>query len=331
MKNNNLKRRNLMITLISIVMFLLGICIFLYPTVSNYLAKRQYKELINNYTTQSKEIPEEDLSSEYEKALKYNKSLAGEEVYDPFIPGSGYALPDNYNDVLNINNDGIMGYIEIPKISVKIPIFHGSSPEVLQNGIGHLETSALPIGGLGNNPVLTGHRGLPSAELFTRLDELKKGDLIYLTVLKDNLAYKVTNIIEIEPGDISKLGAYKDRDMITLITCTPYGINTHRLVIQADRTEFNKEEKESIKPKYTFKLSEGTIIRFMGIILGLICLYIALKLLKKREYKKNKAIPNIENDIKVKDKTVKKKNNNKKKKKRKKKKRGVNNVKKKSN
>jgi len=320
MKNSK-KRRNLMVTILSIIMFLLGICIFLYPTVSNHLANVQYKRLITNYESNNKTVKSEVIDEEYEKAVKYNKSLIGEEVYDPFIPGSGYALPGNYNQVLNINKDGIMGYIEIPKIKLRIPIYHGSTPEVLQKGIGHLETSALPIGGIGNNSVLTGHRGLPSAELFTRLDELKKGDLIYITVLKNNLAYKVTDIFEILPGDISKLGAYKERDMITLITCTPYGINTHRLIIQADRTEYNKEEKDSIKPKYTLKLSEGTIIRFLGIVLGLICLYIAIRLLNKRVDKQNKKVK----------KDTKKKKNNKKKKKSKKKKKVVKNVKKKNN
>ena len=306
-------------------MFLLGICIFSYPTVSNYLANEQYKRLITNYENKNKEIKTETIDEEYEKALKYNKSLNGEEVYDPFIPGSGYALPNNYNEVLNVNNDGIMGYIEIPKIKLRIPIYHGSSKAVLQKGVGHLEASALPIGGIGNNPILTGHRGLPSAELFTRLDELKKGDLIYITVLKNNLAYRVSEIFEIEPGDVSKLGAYRERDMITLVTCTPYGINTHRLVIQADRTEYNKKEKDSIKPKYTFKLSQGTIIRFMGIILGLICLYIALKLIKKRQNKKNIS----KNATVIKATNIKPKSKKRHKKKRKK--RGVKHAKKKNN
>ena len=328
---NNNKRRSIMIKILSIIMFLLGICIFLYPTVSNYLANIQYKKAINSYEIKNKEIKDDKLDEEYEKALKYNRSLVGDEVYDPFIPGSGYALPDNYHEVLNINNDSIMVYIEIPKISLKIPIYHGSTSEVLQKGIGHLETSALPIGGKGYNPILTGHRGLPSAELFTRLDELKKGDLIYISVLNDIVAYKVSEIFEIVPGDVSRLGSYKERDMITLITCTPYGINTHRLVIQGDRTEYIKEEKDSIEPTRTFKLSETTIIRIIGIILGLICLFIAIKILKKKD--KNKEIKTEENDlskdiIRKKSKVKKKVNNNKKK--RKQKKRGNNYVKKKN-
>ena len=331
MKNKN-KRKNLMITTLSIIMFLLGICIFLYPTVSNYLANLQYKRAIGNYENTNKEIKDDKKEYEYEEALKYNRSLTGDQVYDPFIPGSGYALPDNYYEVLNINGDGVMGYIEIPKISLKIPIYHGSTPEVLEKGIGHLETSALPIGGKGNNPVLTGHRGLPSAELFTRLDELKKNDLIYINVLNDILAYKVSDIIEILPGDVSKLGAYRERDMITLITCTPYGINTHRLVIQADRTEYIKEVKDNIKATHTFKLSESTLIRIAGIVLGLIFLYFAIKLLKKKNINKNikeniiiNSVDNIENRNIVK----KKKTNNHKKKKRKQRKKKGNNVKKK--
>ena len=286
--NGKVKRSNIMVTIISIIMFLLGSLIFFYPTVSNYLAKKQYKELINNYSNQYNEITEDDLSGEYEKAVAYNMSLNGEMVRDPFIPGSGYALPDNYNDVLNIAGDGIMGYVEIPKISLKIPIYHGSDKKTLEKGIGHLETSALPIGGVGNNPILTGHRGLPSAELFTRLDELKKGDIIYISVLNDYLAYKVDNTFSILPGDTEGLVAQKDKDMLTLITCTPYGVNTHRMVVQAVRTTYSKEEKENIKPVHTFRLTGSTITRIGGILLGIIILLIIfyqIKRIKKYEKK----------------------------------------------
>ena len=286
MKKNK-KRNNIVVTILSIIMFFLGICIFLYPTVSNYLANVQYNTLIKTYEENNNKISEVVKTDELEKAIQYNKSLIGDEVYDPFLPGSGYAIPDNYNEILNTSGDGVMGFIEIPKIKVKIPVFHGSSPEILQKGIGHLETSALPIGGLGNNPILTGHRGLPSAELFTRLDELKIGDLFYLNVLNDILAYKVSNIMEILPGDTSKLGAYKDRDIVTLITCTPYGVNTHRLVIQGDRTLYIPEEKAKIKEVHSFKLSQTTIVNIIGIIMGCISLYVIIKILKKRKMENN--------------------------------------------
>lgn len=280
------KRSNIMVTFLSIIMFLLGICIFLYPTVSNYLANLQYKRAIRTYEVKNNQMNEEVKQSEYNKALEYNQSLSGDVVRDPFIPGSGYALPDNYNEVLNLNGDGIMGYIEIPKINVKIPIYHGTTPDILQRGIGHLETTALPIGGKGNNPVLSGHRGLPSAELFSRLDELKKGDLFYINVLNETLAYKVSDKIEILPDDISKIGAYKNRDMVTLITCTPYGINTHRLVIQGDRTKYNKKEKDNIKESHKFKINQTTMINIIGIILGLSFLYIIIIILKKKNKRK---------------------------------------------
>lgn len=353
MKNKS-NRSNIMITIISIIMFLLGSLIFFYPTISNYIANKQYEKTIDKYEEIYKEIKQEDLSLEYEEALKYNKSLTGEQVYDPFVPGTGYALPDNYQEVLNISGNGVMGYIEIPKISLKIPIYHGSTEKVLSKGIGHLETSALPIGGIGYNPVLTGHRGLPRAELFTRLDEMKNGDLIYIHVLNDTLAYEVDNIVTVLPEKLSTIGAYKDKDMITLITCTPYGVNTHRLVVQGHRVEYIPEEKDKISTTHVSKLSESFLIRIIGIPLGIIILFIILFIFNKRKVilnklkKKNNVImipeEKIEetSDIKDSKKTIdkkravkEKKNNNNKKKKRQQrkknndnKKRGSRNVKK---
>ena len=283
MKNKN----NIILTIISIVMFLFCILIFFYPTISNYIANEQFKNVIKDYDDISKEVNEEDLSLEYEKALEYNKTLVGDAVYDPFIPGTGYALPKNYKELLNLKGNGIMGYMEIPKINVKLPIYHTSSEEVLEKGVGHLETSALPIGGAGNNPVFTGHRGLPRAELFTRLDELKNKDKIYLHILNDILAYEVDNIVVVLPSKLSELGAYKDRDMITLITCTPYGVNTHRLVVQAHRVEYIPEEKEKIKSSKVVRLSESFGIRIAGTILGVVVLIILLYLFNQRKKKQN--------------------------------------------
>ncbi len=288
-------KKNLLLTIISILMFLIGGLIFFYPTISNYIANKHFESLISDYETKNQEIPENDLKDEYNKAVEYNNALVGDPVYDPFVPGSGYALPDNYENVLNINGDGIMGFIEIPKIAVKIPIYHGSSEKVLEKGVGHLEMSALPIGGVGNNPILTGHRGLPRAELFTRLDELKNKDKIYIHVLNDILAYEVDKIVVILPDELSKLEAYRDQDNITLITCTPYGINTHRLVVQAHRVEYIPEEKEKIKVSRISRLSESFIIRIVGTILGIVLLLIILYFISKRKKKEN----NKETDIKT--------------------------------
>ena len=281
------KKKNILLTIMAILMFLIGGLIFFYPTISNYMANKHFESLISDYEVRNQEIKEDDLKDEYNKAVEYNNALVGDPVYDPFVPGSGYALPDNYEDVLNINGDGIMGFIEIPKIAVKIPIYHGSSEKVLEKGIGHLEMSALPIGGIGNNPILTGHRGLPRAELFTRLDELKNKDKIYIHVLNDILAYEVDKIVTILPDELSKLEAYRDQDNITLITCTPYGVNTHRLVVQAHRVEYIPEEKEKIKSSKVVRLSESFGIRIVGTILGVVVLIILLYLFNKRRDKQN--------------------------------------------
>ena len=284
----NNKNNNILLTIISIIMFIIGTLIFFYPTISNYIANKNYEKVINNYENKSSEVTKEDLAKEYEKAVKYNNSLVGDPVYDPFIPGTGYSIPDNYEEVLNIAGDSIMGYIEIPKISLRIPIYHGSSEKTLEKGIGHIETSALPIGGLGNNPILTGHRGLPRAELFTRLDELKVKDKIYLYVLNKNLAYEVDKISIILPNELSKLASYKDKDLITLITCTPYGVNTHRLVVQGHRIPYVKEEKDKIKKGNIFKLSESFLIRILGIVLGIGILILLLVINKRRKNNENK-------------------------------------------
>ena len=316
------KKNNILLTIISIVMFIIGGLIFFYPTISNYIANKHYESLINNYVETNQQIPEDDLKDEYNKALEYNNALVGDPVYDPFVPGTGYALPDNYEDVLNINGDGIMGFIEIPKIALKIPIYHGSSEKVLEKGIGHLEMSALPIGGIGNNPILTGHRGLPRAELFTRLDELKNKDKIYIHVLNDILAYEVDKIVVILPDELSKLEAYRDQDNITLITCTPYGINTHRLVVQAHRVEYIPEEKEKIKVSRVIKLSESFLIRILGTVLGIVVLIIILFLINRRRKNKDKVkevvkVDNISKKVSNKSNNNKSKSKNKKKKRRK--------------
>ena len=200
-----------------------------------------------------------DTKKELEKAKIYNENLAGDPVYDPFVKGSGYALPDNYLEVLNINNN-IMGYITIPKISLKLPIYHGTSSEVLEKGIGHIETTALPIGGTSRHSVLTGHRGLPTARLFSDLDKLEIGDYIYINILDEILTYEVYDLEVIEPTEIEHLRPIKNRDLITLVTCTPYGINTHRLLVHTERVNNTEkidykeiEEVENIAPKLETK------------------------------------------------------------------------------
>lgn len=232
------KKLNLLLLLAPVLLFAAGAGIFLYPAISNYLAERQQTEVIHTYQAKVDEMEQAKLDEAWQEAVEYNENLAGDPVHDPFVMGSGYVLPDNYEDVLNINGDGVMGYVEIPKIDVYLPIYHGTSEEVLEEGAGHLEMTALPIGGENRHPVISAHRGLPSAELFTRLDEMEIGDEFYIHVLDETLAYEVDQIEVILPEELSLLQPEEDRDLLTLLTCTPYAVNTHRLLVRGTRVPY---------------------------------------------------------------------------------------------
>ena len=236
MKNNSEK----LLLIISIIFIILGVGIFLYPSISNYLAEKNHIDIIRNYDNLIVKIDEEKINEEKEKARIYNENLSGDPVHDPFVIGSGYALPENYKEVLNVSDDGVMGYVEIPKISVYLPIYHGTSDEVLEKGVGHIQNTSVPIGGNSTHSILTGHTGLPNAELFTRLDELGIGDIFYIHVLDDVLTYKVFETKVILPDKIDELRILNGKDYVTLVTCTPYGVNSHRLLVKAERVEYEE-------------------------------------------------------------------------------------------
>lgn len=236
MKNNSEK----LLLIISIIFIILGVGIFLYPSISNYLAEKNHIDIIRNYDNLIVKINEEKINEEKEKARIYNENLSGDPVHDPFVIGSGYALPENYKEVLNVSDDGVIGYVEIPKISVYLPIYHGTSDEVLEKGVGHIQNTSVPIGGNSTHSILTGHTGLPNAELFTRLDELGIGDIFYIHVLDDVLTYKVFETKVILPDKIDELRILNGKDYVTLVTCTPYGVNSHRLLVKAERVEYEE-------------------------------------------------------------------------------------------
>ena len=236
MKNNSEK----LLLIISIIFIILGVGIFLYHIISNYLAEKNHIDIIRNYDNLIVKINEEKINEEKEKARIYNENLSGDPVHDPFVIGSGYALPENYKEVLNVSDDGVMGYVEIPKISVYLPIYHGTSDEVLEKGVGHIQNTSVPIGGNSTHSILTGHTGLPNAELFTRLDELGIDDIFYIHVLDDVLTYKVFETKVILPDKIDELRILNGKDYVTLVTCTPYGVNSHRLLVKAERVEYEE-------------------------------------------------------------------------------------------
>lgn len=230
--------KKIIFLIFAIIMLISGSVILLYPTLSNWISV-SFRELdIVYYNEEFEQMDPEYVDAELSKARTYNASLTGSNIEDPFIPGSGIILPDNYTSVLNI--DDIIGYIEIPQIGVYLPIYHGTSDSVLQKGVGHMENTAFPIGGEGNHAVLTGHTGLLTAKLFTDLKEMKEGDIFYITVLGQKLAYQTDQILVAEPDETDLLRPVKGEDYVTLVTCTPYGINSHRLFVRGTRIPYEE-------------------------------------------------------------------------------------------
>ena len=227
-------------SIILVAVFLLGLCILLYPAISDYVNSKNQSRAIASYDEALANYQPEDYSAFFEAAEDYNTRLL-EDYINFYAPEK----VEGYWETLDITGTGIMGYIDIDKIKVELPIYHGTSEQVLNVAVGHLEGSSLPIGGKGNHIVMSAHRGLPSATLFTDLDELKIGDTFTITVLDRLLTYEVDQILIVEPTDVEALLPTPGRDYCTLVTCTPYGINTHRLLVRGKRIE-NIQEKPVI-------------------------------------------------------------------------------------
>lgn len=266
---------------LSVLLVLAGVAALAYPFVSNWLASQNHMEAIAGYSDASNDTTEAEREAMLAAAEEYNESLAGDPVHDPFVVGSGYAIPDNYDEVLNVDGEGTMGYLEIPSIGVNLPIYHGTSDEVLAKGVGHISNTSLPIGGEGRHSVLTGHRGLPSAELFTRLDELKEGDLVLVTVLGETHAYRVYGSEVVEPDDLSSLVVEKGRDLLTLVTCTPYAVNTHRLLVHSERTDYTPAEAQQQADEGTGGVNIDNLARIAGLVASFVVLVVAWRMMRK--------------------------------------------------
>ena len=231
------------------LMFLIGFGVLVYPTVSDQWNTYRQNKLISNYESAVEEMTEVDFTEEWEKAKAFDAALAQNNLYgDVFGEDKGELENTEYWQVLNVANDGIMGYLSIPKINAKNAIYHGTGDKVLQTGIGHLNGTKLPIGGESTHSVLAAHRGLPTARLFTDIDQLKKGDMFYIHVLDEVLAYQVDQILDMVDKDDHEtlegaLQIEKGKDQVTLFTCTPYGVNSHRLLVRGTRVPYNGEEE----------------------------------------------------------------------------------------
>ncbi len=232
-----------MYTNILIIILLAGFVLLLYPTVSNWWNERVQTRAIATYDDSISDLSDTEYEQILEEAVNYNERLLAigisafytPDMLDGYTNTSGEVL--NYEDILDITGTGIMGYVSIPKISVQLPIYHGTSNDVLQVAAGHLEGTSLPVGGEGTHAVIMAHRGLPSARLFTDINELEVGDTFTITVLRSVLTYEVDLISIVEPSDVSELQITEGEDYVTLMTCTPYGVNSHRLLVRGHRVE----------------------------------------------------------------------------------------------
>ncbi len=226
-----------------VVVMLAGLCLLAYPHVASWLFERAAVQVTESYDDAVAETSEKDLEAAWREAVEYNENLYGNPVHDPFVEGSGMVMADNYYQVLDLDGTGVMGHISIPKISVELPIYHGTSESTLAKGVGHLEGSSMPTGGIGTHTVFTGHSGLVNAKLFTDLEELQEGDRFFVKVLDKTLAYEVDRLLVVEPEDTAELRRVADQDYCTLVTCTPYGINTHRLLVRGHRVDYTPEDE----------------------------------------------------------------------------------------
>ncbi len=240
----------------SILIIICGILLASYPWISNYVNERAADGEINVYEENVQNMDEEKLKEYLLDAQEYNAALLDTRIalIDPFDAEFNKLYKDTpYSNLLNYDSQGIMGFLEIPAIKVKLPIYHGTSPAVLQKGVGHLEGSSLPVGGESTHSILTGHTGLNKAKLFTDLTSVQKGDMFFVSVLGRKMAYVVDDINVVLPDDTSRLQVVEGKDYVTLITCTPYGVNDHRLLVRGVRTEYTAEEYEGEQKKDSTK------------------------------------------------------------------------------
>lgn len=266
------------------IVFVSGFLLLCYPLVGNYVQRQHQERAVADYQTGVDTGSEEERQAEISKANEYNDMLF--QSHGAIVDNLDTSIlsEESYQSLLDVSGTGVMGSIEIPKIDVDLPIYHGTSDEVLGLGVGHLEGSSLPVGGESTKSILTGHRGLPGSSLFTRLDEMEEGDLFFLDVMGETLAYKVCDIVTILPEDVKSLEIEAGADKVSLITCTPYGINTHRLVVTGERVPYEEAEYNNI-------MSELPSIRelaFMILPFALLGMVIIIKIVDWRKSKHEK-------------------------------------------
>ena len=268
---------NNIVTVILVGIIMVGLSLIAYPTLANWWNSFHQTRAVASYASAVAEMSHDEYDNLLKDATEYNKTLAQ--------TGMIWKMNDeqvsDYESVLNICGTGIMGYINIPKINISLPVYHGVDESVLQVAVGHIEGTSLPVGGKGTHSVLSGHRGLPSARLFTDLDELEKGDIFYLMVLDETLSYEVDQIRIVLPTELSDLEIDEEKDLCTLVTCTPYGINTHRLLVRGHRVE-NPEEQPVVRVSADAFMIDPVLVAPLAAV-PLILLLLLLLLISSRK------------------------------------------------
>lgn len=232
------------------LLYILGVAVLLIPIGLRVIDGEKQEEKIATYEERVKEVDENEITKQLEQAGRYNQKLYEEDRVDL----------NDYERELNLLGNGIMGSVEIPEIDLKLPVYHGTGEEVLAVGVGHLKESSLPVGGENTHSVLTGHRGTPNAQLFTRLDELEEQDVFFINVGQDTLCYRICEIQTVRPEETDVIGIQKGKDLVSLVTCTPYGLNTHRLVITGEREEEEIQVAKHVKGNKLSKWDKAFLI-----------------------------------------------------------------------
>lgn len=271
------QKMNNLTTILLFLILIAGLSLLLYPSVSDYWNSFHSSRAITTYAEDVVGMDEEQYAEIWSAAWEYNQSLLSRNT-DFSLSAS---QKNEYEQLLDVSGIGVMGYIEIPEISVSLPIYHGTSDSILQVAVGHLEWSSLPVGGESSHCVLSGHRGLPSAKLFTDLDKIREGDIFLLRVLDEVLTYEVDKITIVEPSQVSDLQIVEGDDLCTLVTCTPYGVNTHRLLVRGHRFE-NIEESRTIRVTADALQIEPLLVAPFAALPLLLLLFIVLLLPKRK-------------------------------------------------
>lgn len=265
-------------SLILMIAFIAGLCILLYPSFANYWNTRGQAEIISNYESVLANLKQEDYSGYFLPAEEYNEQLLT--ITDRFSIDRSYP---GYEEILDIDGNGVMGYINIERIQQQIPIYHGTGDEALARGAGHMVGSSFPIGGIGTHCALSAHRGLPSAKLFTDLDEVEIGDVFTIFVLDRLLTYQIDQIKIVLPHEMNDLNIDPERDYCTLVTCTPYGINTHRLLVRGHRVENEVVKPQIYVPNEAMKIDPLIVAPIVAIPLVVLTMIgVAVKYRKKK-------------------------------------------------